>query len=177
MNAAQAKLSVRSTTCRIVKRGLENRMQRVDYLAKSLVHPGDRIRSQMQHLTHLANRLCGGWNRYSEAQTWALRGSARGLAAARPDLEALQRDRAELARRLRDAARAGVDSAAARLGAIDSHLKHLNPALVLERGYSIATDAAGAVVRDAAQLSGGDELKVTFARGSAETQVKSIKNP
>jgi len=162
---------------RIVKRGLENRMQRVDYLAKSLVHPGDRIRSQFQHLTHLANRLCGGWNRYAQAQAWALRGSARELAAARPDLERLQRDRAELSRRLREAARAGVDSAAARLVALDSHLKHLNPALVLERGYSIATDAAGAVVRDAAQLSGGDALKVTFARGSAETQVTTIKNP
>ena len=75
---------------RIVKRGLENRMQRVDYLAKSLVHPGDRIRSQIQHLTHLANRLCGGWNRYvasagvgaSRQRARARRGASRPRAAA-----------------------------------------------------------------------------------------------
>ena len=160
---------------RIVLRALENRMQRVDYLSKCLVHPGDRIRNQSQHLAHLANRLCGGWKRWSEAQTWEIRGVARALRAARPDFAALERDRIELARRLRDAAAARVSVAGQRLAALESHLKHLNPELVLERGYAIAVDANGKVVREAAQLAPGDALTVRFARGSAETEVKATK--
>jgi exonuclease VII large subunit len=43
---------------------------------------------------------------------------------------------------------------------------------VLERGYSIAETANGAIVRDAATLQVGEMLKVSFARGQAETEVK-----
>lgn len=158
---------------RIVLRGLENRMQRLDYLAKGLVHPGERIRNKVQHVTHLANRLCGGWKRYSEAQTWALRAHARALATARPELERLEHDRCDLARRLSDAARMRVENAVSRVASIESHLKHLNPHRVLERGYSIAVDASGTVVRDAERLAAGDLLDVTFARGVARAEVKS----
>lgn len=157
---------------RIVMRNLENRMQRLDYLSKCLVHPGDRIAHQRQHLAHLANRLCGGWNRFSEAQGWTLRTRARELAAAVPDVSALERIREDLGRRLRESTRARLDGAHSRLAALESHLKHLNPEHVLERGYSIALSAGGAIVHDAAQLKPGDELKVVFARGSADAQVK-----
>ncbi|MGZ5117316.1 MAG: exodeoxyribonuclease VII large subunit [Burkholderiales bacterium] len=169
---------LRSTQLRLgrsVKRALENRMQRVDYLAKCLVHPGDRISHQLQHLTHLANRLCGGWRRYFETQSWGIRGIARELHAARPDIAALERARIELGRRLTDAARTRVDTTAARLGSIESHLKHLNPQLVLERGYSIVMNAAGTVVQDAAQTAAGEELTLGFARGSAQAEVKSTR--
>jgi exodeoxyribonuclease VII large subunit len=54
-------------------------------------------------------------------------------------------------------------------------LKHLNPELVLERGYAIVLDAKGAVVRDAGKLAAGDELALNFARGSARAEVKSTK--
>jgi exodeoxyribonuclease VII large subunit len=161
---------------RIVTRGLENRMQRIDYLSKCLVHPGTRIAHQLQHLAHLANRLCGGWRRFSEAQEWGLRGVARELQASRPDLEKCERHRADLARRLRDAARARLDSTAARLTSLESHLKHLNPDLVLERGYSIAMTASGVIVHDAARLAAGEEINLTFARGSADAEVKRTRS-
>ena len=160
---------------RTVARGLENRMQRLDYLSKCLVHPGERVRGQFQHLAHLANRLCSGWRRSAEGQVWEVRALARALASARPDLERLTRERADLARRLRDAARERLDAATARLGSIEAHLKHLNPELVLDRGYSIVQNASGAIVRDAAQIAAGDEFKLTFARGSAQAQVQSTK--
>jgi exodeoxyribonuclease VII large subunit len=160
---------------RIVQRGLENRMQRLDYLSRSLVHPGDRLRNQRQHLGHLANRLCGGWNRASEARTWRLRAVARALGAAAPDLDALERERVQYGRRLRDGAQARLANTATRLAALEAHLKHLDPTRVLERGYSIALDASGAIVHDAAQLDPGDRVMLRFGRGSAEAEVKSTK--
>jgi exodeoxyribonuclease VII large subunit len=160
---------------RIVTRGLEDRMQRLDYLAKCLVHPGERVRNQVQHVMHLANRLCGGWRRFSEARVWEVRGFARDLVASRPDLEQIEREQTDIARRLRDAARARFESMTTRLAGLEGHLKHLNPELVLERGYAIALDASGAVVRDAAQLAPGDEISLTLARGSAQAEVKTTK--
>jgi exodeoxyribonuclease VII large subunit len=42
---------------RITQRGLEQRMQQVDYLARRLIHPGTRIANQQLHLGQLALRM------------------------------------------------------------------------------------------------------------------------
>lgn len=155
---------------RVMARRLEDRMQRLDYLARCLVHPGERLRHQLQHLAHLANRLCGAWRRRAEAHAWAVNGLARGLAAAGPDVGGLCRQHDTLGRRLRDAARRRIETAAARVVGAETHLVHLNPERVLERGYAIAESASG-VVRDGAALQKGDALKLRFARGWAEAEV------
>lgn len=160
---------------RVARRGLEDRMQRLDYLSRCLVHPGDRLRSQLQHIGHLASRLGGAWGRFADARAWELEGAMRALTAAAPDVRELERRHGELARRLCEAARGRVENLESRLAAMDSHLKHLNPSLVLERGYAIAHDATGALVREAGKLAPGDALEVTFARGSAQAQVRRVK--
>ena len=183
--AAQLASADREETCeqlrqlemriaRIVARGLQERMQRVDYLSKRLVHPGEALRNRLQHVAHLANRLRGGFRRYFDAQGWAVRDAARELAGARPDLPGLARGQGELARRLKDAARARLEAAATGVAAMDAHLKHLNPELVLERGYAIALDGGGRVVRDAQKLAPGAALEVRFARGAVQTEVKKV---
>jgi len=44
---------------------------------------------------------------------------------------------------------------------------------VLERGYSIARDAAGVIVRDSRSVSVGQELAIKFAHGSAKARIRS----
>ena len=158
--------------CRVMERRLEDRMQRLDYLSRCLVHPGERIGHQSRHLEHLANRMCGAWRRASEAQTWELKGLARELYAVRPDVERGAATSGDLAKRLRVAAQRRVDALAARLANATTHLAHLNPQSVLERGYAIAESDSG-VVRDGAGLRVGEALKLTFARGGAIADVKS----
>lgn len=51
-------------------------------------------------------------------------------------------------------------------------LQERSPLQVLERGYAIATDAAGNILRDAAQVSLGDEVKLQLRRGRLTTEVK-----
>jgi len=48
----------------------------------------------------------------------------------------------------------------------------LDPTKVLARGYSLVQDASGTVVFDAGQLAIGAELRITFAKGWARTEVK-----
>ena len=57
---------------------------------------------------------------------------------------------------------------------MEAHLKHLDPARVLERGYSIAVDPSGAIVREAAQLASGDLIELKFARGRAQAKVQNV---
>jgi exodeoxyribonuclease VII large subunit len=161
---------------RDVRRGLEGRMQRLDYLSRRLVHPGERIRNQLGELRHLVSRLAGAWARSLEERGWRLREAGLRLAACAPAVAELQRNCSELARRLRDGARRRLEMAAASLARVDAHLKHLNPQSVLERGYSITHDRQGRLVRDARQLAAGVGVRITLSRGWADASVERTGN-
>ncbi len=156
---------------RSTARLLEDRMQKVDYLSRRLTHPGERVRERARHLAQLAARFTSAWSRESQGRGWALRSAVQRLHGARPDLRAHERDVQEASRGLSEAARRVLETAGTRLVAAEAHLKHLNPQLVLERGYSIAETADGVIVRDAAAVNAGDELRVTFARGSVLAEI------
>ena len=159
---------------RIFSRGIEDRMQRLDYLSRRLTHPGERIRNQVIHLQHLASRLRGEWRRGKDEQSWALRDAAQRLRAAAPDTGMLVQQQQELACRLRGAVSVHMTAAAERVTGVRSHLLHLNPQRVLERGYSITESADGSIIRDSAQLTEEQELKVTLAKGWAGLRVKRL---
>jgi len=60
-----------------------------------------------------------------------------------------------------------------RLGRLALQLEERSPLRVLERGYAIATDASGALLRDAAQVQIGDSVSIQLRRGKLNTEVKS----
>jgi len=81
--------------------------------------------------------------------------------------EALRRD----ALRWQRAAAARIAALAHRVTGAERGLRHLGPQAVLERGYSIVTTGAGAIVQDVAQLAVGDAVELSFARGNAGAKV------
>lgn len=52
-------------------------------------------------------------------------------------------------------------------------LHERSPLQLLQRGYAIATDAAGNILRHAAQVSIGDEVRLQLHRGRLTTEVKT----
>ena len=62
-----------------------------------------------------------------------------------------------------------------RLSQVEAILKERSPLTILQRGYSITRDAAGKIVRDAAQVSVGDDLSIRLARGELGATVKEKK--
>jgi exodeoxyribonuclease VII large subunit len=60
-----------------------------------------------------------------------------------------------------------------RLGRLRLQLEERSPLRVLERGYAIATDAAGNVLRASDQVSLGDTVNIQLHRGRLITEVKS----
>ncbi len=164
---------LRGALARNTRRVLEERMQKLDYLSRRLTHPGDRLRERARHLDQLGNRLLGAYQHAADRRQWALRAALQRLRGARPDLRALEHDVQQAARGLHEAMRRQTESAQSRLTRLEAHVNALNPRLVLERGYSIAETATGTIVRDAAALAAGDVLRLTFARGQVEAEVKS----
>jgi exodeoxyribonuclease VII large subunit len=51
----------------------------------------------------------------------------------------------------------------------------MSPLRVLTRGYSLAEDERGALIRSAAQLHPGDRVRLRFAVGGADCTVDSVK--
>ena len=56
------------------------------------------------------------------------------------------------------------------LGKLTAELSQLDPRLVLDRGYSIVIDQAGRVVREAANIPPGTDIKLLFARSEAKAK-------
>lgn len=154
-------------------RGLEQRMQQVDYLARRLLHPGTRIRNQQQHLGHLALRLKQSAPRLVEQQEWRVQRLASRLAAAAPATQALESRLQQLRQRLDRAMESRLQGHQTSMQRLAANLQHLNPEAVLERGFSMVRAASGRIVRSSAELSLHEEVSMTFAHGSATARVTS----
>ncbi len=166
---------LRGQLTRVMRRTLEDHMQKLDYLQRRLLHPGERIAERQRHLAHLESRFTGAYNHTFAAREWTLRASIQRFNAARPDLRGLERNALESARRLSDAMQRFLERAQSRVARAEAHTTSLNPQLMLERGYSIAETANGAIVRDVAALAVGEEIRVRFARGSVQAAVKTVE--
>lgn len=150
---------------RAMQRGLESRMQNGDMLGCRLVHPGKRIDSQLAHLQRLRQRLDASWLRRLEISCWRLRELRQRITIARPDVSAMVERQRELGFRFRRAMNFRLETLMMSLQRQRTHLAHLNPESVLERGYSIAYAADGVVVRNSDQIDVDDTIQVVFARG------------
>ena len=153
---------------------VEHPMQRVDGLARRLVHPAARLEQQRGEARAIAARLARAFDHrlvVLDAQF------ARAVLRVRTQLRtepAGTRRLAQARERWARSAGAGLDAALRRAGAAAQALAHLNPQSVLDRGYAIVTRADGAIVRDASTLVVADEVGLRLARGRARAGVIEV---
>jgi exodeoxyribonuclease VII large subunit len=152
-------------------RHLERDMQRVDYLGRRVTHPGERLRNQHNHVAHLGIRLARCAAHHFDQRAFLIRALLRRMASAAVDVDALSARQQRLIQRLAAAGARAQERRAADLSRLSAHLSALSPQLVLERGYAIVAAADGSIVRDAAQLSEGEAVQLTLARGGADAIV------
>ena len=67
---------------------------------------------------------------------------------------------------------ARLDNAKRQLALRASSLDAMSPLKVLERGYAIAHDEHGRVIREATAMSVGDELRLRLWKGSLDCRVE-----
>jgi exodeoxyribonuclease VII large subunit len=159
---------------RRLERALTDRQQQLDWLASRLTHPAERLTLRRQAAEQLGRRLQQALLRHSENSRLRFTAISQRHAAARPQ-PAKQGDQlTHLHYRLHAQAAGKISQLTGKLNALGSGLVQLDPHAVLARGYALAIGPDGRAVRDAAQISTGDALKLSFARGSAGVTVDKV---
>ena len=139
--------------------------------------PLDLLRQQRQRADEMTSRLALGLRarleqsrkRYTAAHLRIFRFDFRArISALRIRLE---RRATELGKRMERLTRVKRE----RLGKLLVQLEERGPLKALERGYSIVTDSAGAVLRDASVVSLGDTVSIQLYKGKLSAEVKSRK--
>lgn len=153
---------------------LHNAMQAMDYLQRRLVHPAQQLQQRAQRLDQLQYRMQRAFAYRHQQQHWQWQSLAQRLRASLGDLSRLQDRQTNLAERLGRATQAGQVHRRMRMDNAAQHLILLDPGKVLARGYSMVQDASGTVVSDAGKLVIGADLRITFAKGWAQTEVKKL---
>ena len=164
----------RLTLTRLVENALEQKAQHLDWLSQRLQHPAQRIEQQRQQLLNIERRLGHGLTQSCQRGRNATANLNRRLLLARPETAQLARKLEGLNVRLPSAYQKAVSSKTGDLVRLASSLEHLNPNAVLKRGYSIVTDQAGAILRNADALEPNDRIAVCFGSGRANATVTSV---
>ncbi len=159
---------------RALQTRLERDSQRLDALRARLRHPGERLAHQRQHLQALAQRLARAMQFTLSQQQRQLGQLGRRLAS--QDMARLHRAESErierLQRRLASAMQRQLEARQARLHSAARALNAVSPLAVLGRGYAIAQDEQGQIVRRAQDTQPGQLLKLKLGEGRLSVEVK-----
>ena len=149
--------------------------QRLDAAGRRLVHPAARLAGSRIECACSES----DWRaRFTIARRWTRAGSrrpGRGSCAncAAPCLEPIAV--LQFARTLERAGQDRLARASRVVQRLRDALVLLNPAAVLERGYSIVTGASGTIITDARQLQAGEAIALAFAKGSAAATLTAVE--
>lgn len=135
------------------------------------------VRELNRHLGHQTARLRSGLTRHYERCRARLEAQLKRPVLARPQIALRQRQQTvDLATHALVAAQSRLllgDKA--QLATLSGRLQALSPLATLARGYAVCQLPDGSVVRDAARLHCGDDIKVRLARGAAACRVTAVE--
>lgn len=164
------------TMVRGQQRRLERAAQRLDRATAQLVSPAQRLQHQRERLNSLQYRLASAWSAPQGRRSARVNLLAQRLSHRVPDTGRAAERLAGAVRRLGQAQARLLVERRNRLAAASAQLRALDPGNTLARGYAIARDEQGRIVRDAAALSVGQPLDLSFAQGGAQVQVQSTRS-
>lgn len=161
---------------RLARRGLEERAQTLDWLARRLLagSPAATVRGQYNRLRELDGRLRSTMRHDLMAQCHRVEALAHKLMQCSP---AIRVERATnrnnvLAQRLTVASRKFLTSVDQRLKLAARALNSVSPLATLDRGYAIVTDAtSGVVLTDASIVKPGTSIRARLHKGEIRATV------
>jgi exodeoxyribonuclease VII large subunit len=155
---------------------MERRAQQLDWLARRLVSPAERLAQQRAHLRQLALRLSSAGSRAAADARARFAVVQMRWQRARPDATAQLAYVEAQARRLNGAFERQRERKTARVSELAARLEVLSPQRTFERGYAALLDAqSGAAVRTPAALKPGKRLTVHLAEGSADVALADVQ--
>ncbi len=134
----------------------------------------DVIGRRQQRLDELTYRLAAVQRRHLQQYRQRLEVVSAGVRAhdLRHVLSGMRREIESGIATLASGTRAYLMRHRSHLEQADARLRALSPLNILERGYALVFDAQGNLVKDAAQMRAGDEIRARVHRGEIEATVK-----
>ena len=160
----------RRALIRALSRLITDKQQRLDFCARRLAHPGERIRAQHRQLEQAKGRL-----RYLIHARLTLarsRGDALAKRLRKPDLAARSARLRALETQLAQHATAAGSARQLQLARLEAALEAMNPHAVLSRGYAIVRNDRGETVRGVEQLCNGEHVTLQMAHGEAGARIE-----
>ena len=174
------RMSVNSLTGRLsqaVRRGMERRRLHLERLVhnKAFAVTPNKIRDFQQRFDEATSRMSQAMRRY----TSDIRQRERVLAARLNalDLRRIIKHKKEVLVRmdqgLASAVRVRLHHERARLELAVGKVDALSPLAILKRGFALCRDSKGAIVKRAADVTLGDNVRVTLAAGELDCRIES----
>ena len=158
---------------RALARTLADKAQQLDWSAAAFVRPSALLEGKIAHQQRLAASFLSAAVAVHANARLHLQTVAARLRC--PPLSPQMVHWRALAARLSPAAKYCLQNTDVRLRDVGAIFRACNPKNTLARGYSIVCDGDGKAVVDGGGLRCGDNLHITFARGSAQATVSRTK--
>jgi exodeoxyribonuclease VII large subunit len=156
-----------------LERQLQQRMQRLDQLARRLQHPGEKLARQRDRLTMLGLRLERAPLRLLEARQHRLVRIGMRLEHQRPQLDARRERLQDRFERLGRGLAQLFARRRQRLDLLAARLAACNPQAPLEKGYALVCRADGELIGQAQALAAGDRIRIRFADDFVQARIES----
>ncbi|CAD6539316.1 exodeoxyribonuclease VII large subunit [Paraburkholderia sabiae] len=165
-----------ATLARGFGRMMERRAQQLDWLARRLVSPAERLARQRTHLQQLSVRLASAGARPVRDARARFSLVQMRWQRWRPDLTSHRSKVTGLSERLDRALLRQHERHVARVETLAARLEVLSPQRTLERGYAALLDAQnGRAVRAPSALKPGRRMTVHLAEGSADIALSDVQ--
>ncbi|RKR44388.1 exodeoxyribonuclease VII large subunit [Paraburkholderia sp. BL17N1] len=165
-----------ATLARGFGRMMERRAQQLDWLARRLVSPAERLARQRTHVQQLSVRLASAGARPVRDARARFSLLQMRWQRWRPDLAGHQAKLGNLSQRLNAALLRQHERQTARIDTLAARLEVLSPQRTLERGYAAVLDAqSGRAVRAPSSLKPGRRLTVHLAEGAADIALADVQ--
>lgn len=156
---------------RAYKHGMERRMQTLDLLCHRLIDPRKSFKHQAKRLQYLREKLLLCWSRKIEKLDSKNRYLQQRFFSNVFNLEHMFNQQSERSSKLYKAINYYLEHQETKLVQYQTQLAHLNPRSVLQRGYSITSNAEGEILRDSNQIDINDPIQIILADGWVKAKV------
>ncbi|MDO5070623.1 MAG: exodeoxyribonuclease VII large subunit [Neisseria zoodegmatis] len=147
--------------------------QRVDWFARQIRHPQQKLNEQRNQLAALQQSLRFSMQNNHRFNVQKLARQQQTLAHLRPDISASKRDVIRFQTALQQSRLSLFALYRQRLEKQAALLEAVSPQHILERGFSVVKNSRGQVIRSAHALKQGQKLHITFADGETDVRVTS----
>lgn len=161
------------------RRGIERLGQGIDMLGKQLKHPKQALQQKQSNLATSGERLTRAMQQSLKWQRAAFERDNKQFLSNDPRrvLWEKQGQLARSANRLNKAEQQTLEMTRARFIALGSQLNAVSPIATLGRGFAIARDDTGGIIRSSRQTNAGATINVQVSEGSLECEVREVMEP